>query len=808
MKKGTLLLSLILLCAAWNIHAQGTWTSIASGTTTNLLGVSAPTSTVTYVCGATGTIRKSSNTGISWIPLSSGTGQNLYSIQFLDALTGYVVGDNGTALMTTDGGGTWMAMSVGTTANLRSVRFLDPLNGFITGMGGLILKTTDGGMSWTACSVPTGSTINSSFFTTPTTGYAAGAGGVALKTVSSGSVWGALSSGVGSGLNGVYFTTTTNGVICGDNGVILRTTSSGTSWSGFATGSTDALSGLDFYDASNGFVVGGSIPLDAGSIYTTTDGGATWTSAAPGCSRLMKVDMFDSTLGYAVGLDGTILQYVLPAPPNATFTSSTPGCDGQSESFYSVMATVPGVTHFWDFGAGALPGTSTSSNPTGVVYSTFGAKIVTHIATTGLGSDTSTMVITINPSPSAVFTFSTPSCAMETVDFNNFGTTGAGVTYSWDFGAGAYPLLSNSENPAGVVYSFGGPKTITFNVTNQYGCTTSSAQTISIDSLPVANAGMDTTICYNTSVPVGSSAVAGMTYSWSPSSTLSSGTSANPTASPVAPVTEYVVTVTNTSTGCRSKDTVKVTMLPALMANAGSDQGMCLNDSVQLGSGLILGQSYSWAPAASLNDSSSSNPIAKPIATTTYTLTVTANGCGSVTDEVTVTVHTLPTVDAGMNDTITNGSSTQLNATGGILYVWSPSSSLDNPGVYNPVASPSTTTTYTVYITDLFGCSRNDAVTVYVIDPAFWLPTAFTPDDNGSSDVFYVRGEGIQDFEMNIFNRWGERVFHSEAITTGWDGTRQSSGDKLPEGAYVYELKGKLSDGTPIASKGIVNLIR
>ncbi|MFL5763769.1 MAG: YCF48-related protein [Bacteroidia bacterium] len=808
MQKATLVLSFGLLLSIGEVKAQGTWSSIFSGTTTNLLGVSAPTATDTYVCGATGTIRKSSDTGISWIPLSSGTGQNLYSIEFMDALTGYVVGDNGTAMKTTDGGSTWNAMTIGTTVNLRSIHFIDPLTGFITGSGGLILKTTDGGTTWNPCTVPTGAIINGVAFTSPTNGYAAGAAGVALKTISSGATWGALTSGVGTGLNSVYFTSGTNGVMCGDNGIIIRTVASGTSWSTIATGTTDALSGMDFYDANNGFIVGGSVPLDAGTIFTTTDGGATWSNSVPGCSRLLKVDMYNSTLGYAVGLDGTILQYVVPATPDASFASSTPGCAGQSESFYSVMATVPGVTHSWSFGAGAIPATSASANPTGVVYSTFGAKIVTHIATTGAGADTSTMVITINPSPSAVFTYTTPSCAMETVNFNNFGTTGAGITYSWDFGAGASPLLSTSENPGGVIYTFGGPKTITFNVTNQYGCVTSSMQTISIDSLPLANAGMDTTICFNTSAQIGAPAVPGMTYSWSPSSTLSSGTAANPTASPVAPLTEYIVTVTNTTTGCSSKDTMKITMLPVLMANAGADASICINDSAQIGTGLILGQTYTWVPSTGLSDSTAANPFAKPSGTMTYTLTVTANGCGSVSDEVTVNVHNLPSVSAGMPDTITTGGSAQLNATGGILYVWAPSATLDNPGIYNPIASPATTTTYTCNITDLFGCSRNAAVTVYVVEPGFWLPTAFSPDGNGSSDIFIVRGEGIQGFEFNIFNRWGERIFHTQDLLTGWDGTRQSTGDKLPEGAYVYEVRGKLSDGTVIDSKGIVNLIR
>lgn len=806
MKKISTLLFLLFIALS-NGNAQ-TWTPIASGTITNLLSVSAPTSTICYVCGSTGVIRKSSDAGVSWVPQSSGTGQNLLSIRFTDALTGYTVGDAGTALKTTNGGTTWTPMTVGTAAALRYVYFVDANNGYITGAGGLILKTTNAGATWTPVTTGTASQLSSIFFTSPTTGYSTGFGGVAIKTTTSAASWSPLTSGVGSPLEVVFFPTSSTGVLCGNNGVILRTTTSGAAWGTIPSGTTDVLTGMDFYDASNGVIVGGNTTLNTGLILQTTDAGASWTTTLPGTSRLTRADFFDGSLGYAVGLDGTILQWTVATIPDAQFTSSAPGCIAQSVNFYSVTGGTPGVTDSWDFGTGAIPATSSSGNPTGVLYSSTGAKIVRHIATTSLGSDTVTNIITINPSPSAIYTYTPPSCPGSTVNFNNFGTTGAGITYSWDFGSGAVPLTSTAENPSGIVYTTSGPKTITFNVTNQYGCTTTSTQTFTVDSMPAANAGMDATICFNTSVSLGDTTMAGITYSWNASATLSNTSISNPTASPVAPTTNYILTVTNTSTGCSNKDTVLITMLPALIANAGSDGEICRNDSMQIGTGLILGQTYSWSPTTNLSDSTTANPTAIPTATTTYTLTVSGYGCPIVTDEITITVHNAPSANAGMDDTTTVGSSVQLNATGGISYVWSPASTLDNPGIYNPMASPPTTTTYTVVITDLNGCRTSDAVKITVIEPAFWIPTAFTPNEDGSSDVFYVRGEGMLNFEFSVFNRWGERIFFTKDFYTGWDGTRQASGDKLPQGAYVYQIRGTLSDGKIIDSKGMINLIR
>ncbi|MGH7234295.1 MAG: gliding motility-associated C-terminal domain-containing protein, partial [Candidatus Saccharimonadales bacterium] len=59
-----------------------------------------------------------------------------------------------------------------------------------------------------------------------------------------------------------------------------------------------------------------------------------------------------------------------------------------------------------------------------------------------------------------------------------------------------------------------------------------------------------------------------------------------------------------------------------------------------------------------------------------------------------------------------------------------------------------------------------------------------------------------------VYNRWGEQIFHTNSLWQGWDGTRQIGGEKMPDGAYIYYVKGTLKDGTKVNKQGMINLIR
>lgn len=493
--------------------------------------------------------------------------------------------------------------------------------------------------------------------------------------------------------------------------------------------------------------------------------------------------------------------------PVADFTSTAPQCTGLNVDFTNT-GTTSGVLYSWDFGSGATPATSTVQDPSGVVYSTSGSKVISLTTTNPTSGcfSVSNQTININQTPDVGFSSNTPVCAFDSVNFINTGTSGAEWIYTWDFGDDAVPSVSTAENPIGISYESGGSKDVTLTIYNGL-CSNEITNTIYIYSLPYIDAGLDTTICADRSVQIGSAAMPNITYSWFPESTLDDPNIANPVASPIAPVTNYILHVTD-SNNCVSVDSILVTMLAPLVANAGIDVEICANDEIQIGAALVEGQLYSWSPTTGLDSATVPNPIASPDSTTQYTLTVTGSGCEAVLDQVVVLVHQLPDAYAGEDDTITTGSSLQLIATGGVQYYWDPSYGLDNPGIYHPIASPEETTNYVVEVTDIYGCVNTDTMTLTVITPSFWIPNAFTPDDNGRNDILYVRGDGINDFEFKIFNRWGEIIFYTKNMNEGWDGTKQVTGEKLPEGAYVYYIKGVKSDGEPVSVNGMVNLLR
>ncbi|MEZ5017655.1 MAG: PKD domain-containing protein [Flavipsychrobacter sp.] len=240
------------------------------------------------------------------------------------------------------------------------------------------------------------------------------------------------------------------------------------------------------------------------------------------------------------------------------------------------------------------------------------------------------------------------------------------------------------------------------------GCTDTATVTVTVNPLPIVSAGSDKAICSGSSTIL--QATGATSYTWTPSTGLSCTNCPNPTASPTT-TTTYTVTGTD-GNGCVNTDQVVVTVnaLPNVIASANTS--ICLNDSTQLTA--TGANTYVWTPSTGLSCTTCANPYAKPTITTTYTVTGTdINGCVN-SDAVTVTVNPLPNIDAGTDKTICNGSSVTLLATGGNTYTWTPSTGLSCTACTNPIASPTTTTTYIVTGTDTNGCANKDSVKVTV----------------------------------------------------------------------------------------------
>ncbi|PHR46680.1 MAG: hypothetical protein COA32_09350 [Fluviicola sp.] len=196
-----------------------------------------------------------------------------------------------------------------------------------------------------------------------------------------------------------------------------------------------------------------------------------------------------------------------------------------------------------------------------------------------------------------------------------------------------------------------------------------------------------------------------------------------------------------------------------------------------------------------------------------YTLVVTdANGCTATYGPVTVGGSIIPTVVASpINSTIDLGESVDLDAsvspTGGTV-VWSPSLGLSCTNCENPTATPEQSGWYVVTVTSVDGCTASDSVFIKVSDPCgeTMIPTVFSPNNDGLNDNLCVLGGCIQSMNLQIFNRWGEKVFESNEETDCWDGT--FNGQKVNTGTFVYKLNGIRLDGSEFNSAGNLNVIR
>jgi gliding motility-associated-like protein len=139
----------------------------------------------------------------------------------------------------------------------------------------------------------------------------------------------------------------------------------------------------------------------------------------------------------------------------------------------------------------------------------------------------------------------------------------------------------------------------------------------------------------------------------------------------------------------------------------------------------------------------------------------------------------------------------------GIAYRWEPTAGLDNPSVANPVASPLNNTTYTVVIAQSNGCELTERIQVEVIKNLV-VPNGFSPNNDGVNDTWLIANLEYNKLErVEVYDRWGGKVYESDTYLTPWDGTFR--GQPLPQGAYFYVIR--LADDRKVLN-GVVNIIR
>jgi gliding motility-associated-like protein len=165
---------------------------------------------------------------------------------------------------------------------------------------------------------------------------------------------------------------------------------------------------------------------------------------------------------------------------------------------------------------------------------------------------------------------------------------------------------------------------------------------------------------------------------------------------------------------------------------------------------------------------------------------------------------------AGNDTMIVKGERVNFNATGGTDYLWFPPTNLSDSTISNPVGlyPDSGTFTYFVHIASEYGCSGYDTVTVSVVNQAeFFVPNAFSPNGDGRNDIFRPVAVGYRSLRFfRVFNRWGQEVYHTTSLESGWDGTFANK--QCDIGTYYWDISFTDRFGKDGFLKGDVTLIR
>lgn len=315
----------------------------------------------------------------------------------------------------------------------------------------------------------------------------------------------------------------------------------------------------------------------------------------------------------------------------SSYMANTKGCVPLTVNFTNLC--VNDSAFLWNFGGGD---TTSVKNPTRTFTNpgTYTVMLIAYNSSTCNYSDTSLIYVNAYPVPNANFSYTTNKCG-NIYYFKDSSSTVANHWY-WNFGDGNSDTLKNPTH----TYTTPGTYTITHFVSTQYGCKDSVLKVITISGFTPMSVSSGTTVCKGTSVQL--NATGGVSYHWSPASSLNNANIANPIATPTA-TTNYTVNITqlNGVDTCVSSlhSSVSVSAYPAstLSAFAHPDT-IYFGQTSQLGT-LTSGGNIIWNPPYNISSVNSPSPTVWPEHTTTYSAMYTdAHGCLFPISSVTIYV--------------------------------------------------------------------------------------------------------------------------------------------------------------------------
>lgn len=452
-------------------------------------------------------------------------------------------------------------------------------------------------------------------------------------------------------------------------------------------------------------------------------------------------------------------------------TSTQPNISGISAGFYSLLVTDNnGCTDIVDINI---------TEPTPVI-------------TAALGNDT--------------------ICPNSPTSISAIGSGGSGnYTYQW----------SNSATGNNQIVTPNITTTYTVYATDANGCVgTSDNVTLFVNDINnvILTTVPDTTICSGEAYFISASITGGIgnyTYVWN--NGLGNGQGPfliNPTSN-----TNYTVTLTDECGNTKNKS-INIGVNPLPVVNLSSqNETACKAVILQLANNDVNqnGSTYFW-DFGDNTTSTAQNPDKEYSQTGIYSVILT----------VTSVYGCINSDQAIMNITVNPKPIAQFDASTYKTTMLNPEISFDNYSVdanfyqwtfgdgnssvqQNPIHTYKNDGIYIIklIVSNTYGCKDTTSEKIE-IEPEyhFYIPNAFTPDNDGNNDIFTAVGEEIEEFNMQIFNRWGELIYETQDLNSGWDGTTKNKTSQALEGVYVYNIKLRDWEGLYHNFTGKVTLIK
>ncbi len=511
---------------------------------------------------------------------------------------------------------------------------------------------------------------------------------------------------------------------------------------------------VQFQNLSNGGV---TYFWDFGDGYTSTDFQPTHVFDSAGTYHVMLIAL-DSVSCILVDTD--YVDVFIAAPPTAITNPINGVCRGDSIQ----LNANGGATYVW------TPNYNISNdsidNPLVWPDTTTLYTVVVHDS---CGIDTAEILVTvfqknININPDTMV------CLGQSAQLTAYG----GVSYLWQPAAS---LNNNAiDNPMATPSI---NTTYTVEITDSNNCTWDTITTVLIDTiLPNAITMDDDTICQGDTITIYGSG--GQTYSWTPNSTLATPNDSTTLAYPTQ-TTTYIL---ETANGCGNDFDSLTIYIIEVHADIVNDTSVCIGNRANLWAN--GGESYYWSPTMGLNNNTNHTISPEIYVPITYYVDITdSNDCVTT---LSVFVDTLSNPIVNLDDDIeaTWGETVQLNSnSNGVQYTWTPKEGLTCSDCPNPIVNAQASSTYYLTVLGANGCYSYDTISVF-FDGAIYVPNSFTPDGDGMNDIFYAFGVDIKEFELYIFDRWGEKLFYSDDMKNGWDGTYK--GTLVKNDTYVWKV--------------------